>query len=57
MTLYRRTAVGCDVEGCKEMVVDDGTEARRFARRQGWALVRRKGRQVDLCPAHKGMSP
>lgn len=57
MTLYRRTAVGCDAEGCEEMVVDDGTEARLIARRQGWVLVRRKGRQVDLCPAHKGMSP
>jgi hypothetical protein len=55
MTHHKRSAVTCDTTtGCNEVVVDDGPDARRYAKAAGWITVRsRDGHTIDLCPAHK----
>jgi hypothetical protein len=53
MTRHIWTSVTCDADDRKEMVVSQDANARQVAERQGWALTRRSGRPIDLCPAHK----
>lgn len=55
MTHHKRSAVTCDnAAGCANVVIDDGPQARQFAKAAGWVETRRNGRTTHLCPAHKG---
>ena len=54
MTAFAITRLRCDSCSmpldCHKSKKMNVNRARHFARRHGWAYIRRDGRMVDLCP-------